>query len=584
MTTLPKLTDKTIERRVGERSFNLGRRYFQDGAIFDARRQGNTIKARCQGSRGEPYRVEATLGDKEVVSAECSCPVGGGGRCKHVAALLLAWRNSPEEFTEIEELAPALEKRSKKELIGLIQLMLRKEPDLELLLEAPLPGAGAGQAPATAAVYRKQAEAAFRRGGYEWGAAIAIADDLEVLTEIGDGFLKQKDFAGAAAVYQGVLTALFDNYNTVQDEEGDFHGVVNQCVEGLEKCLKAAKDDPERRLAILRTFFDICSFDIEQGGIGLSDDVPDLVKETTPEERKVIAGWVREAMPRGKDFHDNWRRESFGSFLLNLEADTLDDEAFIRSCRETGNRSPLVARLLELGRLPEALKEIELVPDYQLTQFADMLVAHGHGAEADRLVEEKAKKSTDWHLADWLKRRAARRGDTGTVLALTEKSFHQHPNAEGYKEIRKLAQKLGRWDALRPELLAVLKKAPYSTELIRVYLDEGDIDNALAALKSERKSAYGYGFYGYSLAQEVAKAAEKTRPQAALEIYRKEAEVLIAQRGRGSYQEACKLLKKVRDLHKRLGEDTAWTNYLAKLREQNRTLRAFLEELTKAKL
>src|SRR5262249_47864098 len=156
---------------------------------------------------------------------------------------------------------------------------------------------------------------------------------------------------------------------------------------------------------------------------------------------------------------------------LDLEADTLDDEAFICSCRETGNRYPLVTRLLELGRLPEALKEIEASPDYQLMQFADMLVAHGHGAEADRLVEEKAKKSTDWRLGDWLKRRAARGGATATVLALTEKSFHQHPSAEGYKEVRKLAQKLGRWDVLRPELLAVLKKEPYATELIRVYLD-----------------------------------------------------------------------------------------------------------------
>jgi uncharacterized Zn finger protein len=584
MTTLPKLTDKTIQRRVGERSFNLGRRYFEDGAIFDARRQGNTLKARCQGSRDEAYRVEATLGDKEVVSAECSCPVGDGGHCKHIAALLLAWRNSPEEFTEIEELAPALEKRSKEELIALIKLMLRKEPDLELLLEAPLPGAGAGEVPATAQAYRKQAEAAFRHGGYEWGAAREIAAELEILAEVGADFLKQKDFAGAGAVYEGILAAVLDNYNTVQDEEGDLHGVVSECVEGLEKCLKAAKDDPERRLAILRIFFDVYSFDTEQGGVGLSDNVPDLVEETTPEERKVIAGWVRAAMPRGKDFHGNWRRESYGSFLLDLEADTLDDEAFIRQCRETGNRYQLVPRLLQLGRLPEALREIEAAPDYQVTQFADMLVAHDYGAEADRLVAEKAKKDTNWQLRDWLKQHAAKRGDTATVLAFAEETFRQNPNAAGYKELRKLAQKLGRWDALRRELLAVLKKAQYPDELIRVYLDEGDIDNALAALKAERKPAYGYGYYGYSMAQEVAKAAEKTRPEAAREIYRKEAEGLIERRNRGSYQEACKLLKKVRTLYERQGEEKAWADYVAKLREKYPTLRAFQEELTKAKL
>ena len=51
MTAIPRLTEKAIECRVGERSFALGERYFRDGAIFDARLQGQTLKARCEGSR-----------------------------------------------------------------------------------------------------------------------------------------------------------------------------------------------------------------------------------------------------------------------------------------------------------------------------------------------------------------------------------------------------------------------------------------------------------------------------------------------------------------------------------------------------
>ena len=67
-------------------------------------------------------RVQLDAG--EIADAHCSCPVGGGGRCKHVAALLLTWQAKPETFAPVEDLAQALERRSKAELIALIQQML----------------------------------------------------------------------------------------------------------------------------------------------------------------------------------------------------------------------------------------------------------------------------------------------------------------------------------------------------------------------------------------------------------------------------------------------------------------------------
>jgi hypothetical protein len=48
------------------------------------------IALRCVGSAAQPYRVTATLTTSGGIAASTgSCPVGG--RCKHVAALLLAW-------------------------------------------------------------------------------------------------------------------------------------------------------------------------------------------------------------------------------------------------------------------------------------------------------------------------------------------------------------------------------------------------------------------------------------------------------------------------------------------------------------
>src|SRR5437879_3172855 len=103
MSTIPKVAVKTIRSLVGEQSFERGEEYFRSGAIFDAKRQGRTLKARCEGSRDEAYRVRVTFDEEgKIAEGDCSCPAGDGGSCKHVAALLLSWRARPEEFVEVE--------------------------------------------------------------------------------------------------------------------------------------------------------------------------------------------------------------------------------------------------------------------------------------------------------------------------------------------------------------------------------------------------------------------------------------------------------------------------------------------------
>lgn len=289
-----------------------------------------------------------------------------------------------------------------------------------------------------------------------------------------------------------------------------------------------------------------------------------------------MAGWVREDMAGA----DSWERQCLGGFLLDLEADTLDDEAYLGICRQTGRRHDLVERLLKLGRLEEALREAESAGDWELLNLADLLVSQRHGEEAERLVQERARRSQDVRLLEWLQKRAAGHKDTAAALEWAQAAFARQPSPELYKQIRTLARKQGRWDELRPRLLAPLRKARTSYVLVPILLEEGEIDEALKLVKNEPNVWYGYD----SEKLIVAKAAEAERPRAALEIYRGYGERLIDQRGRGNYAAACQFLRKVRQLHRRLGEEDVWTRYVTRLREQHRGLRALQEELTKARL
>jgi len=124
-------------------------------------RQGMTLKASCLGSSAPSYRVEVALDEEGIAGAECSCPVGASGQCKHIAALLLTWLNNPESFAQIADTQTALEERSKPELIALVRQMLQRYPDLEYLLQLPLPIKRTDQTTINPAVIRRQVSHAF---------------------------------------------------------------------------------------------------------------------------------------------------------------------------------------------------------------------------------------------------------------------------------------------------------------------------------------------------------------------------------------------------------------------------------------
>jgi tetratricopeptide (TPR) repeat protein len=584
---IPQFGEDDILGRVGEKSFELGRRYFRQGAIFNARRQVSTLKAYCAGSRPEPYHVRVRFSSKGIEEAECSCPVGSGGRCKHVAALLFTWLHRPEGFREVEELDKALERRSKSELIWLIKQMLLRRPELEVFVEAPLPSSGRGKRrrrrPVDPEPYRCQAAAAFHCSGDYWDLEAQIARELEAIVAIGDGFAEESDWASAAAVYQGVSAEVLARYQTFPDEEGELASVVWRCVEGLGRCLAGTRD-PEARERVLRALFEVYLSDVELGGVGLGDEVPEVVLAgATAEERRKLAGWVRSALPKAQrdEWSVEWRRKVLGRFLLQLEKDELDDEKFLEICRETGRLGELVDRLLALGKLEEAEAEVQgtvdSISNYELLELADIFKRHGHPEVAERLVVERSEATKDWKLLEWLISHYAAEGELAEALELALRLFELQPYLPRYQKVRELAERLGRWGELRQGVLEKLAAEGEHSLLVEIHLEEGEIDQALELLNR-------VGHPRPELIDAVACAAEVSRPREAIRLYELRVERLIELRGRENYREACRKLARMRELYRRLGEGNAWEGYIAALRERNRKLPAFQDELAKAGL
>ena len=477
------------------------------------------------------------------------------------------------------------------------------------------------------AIYRRQVADAFRSD------TPRITQELLAVKKTADSLAAQGDYLGAATIYETLVMEIFEQSHLYYDEEAEHDDyyeeegyypeeegldeLVEACIEALGNCLADQQADRVAREKIIEVLFTIYRRDLPaDDSHGFAESAADkLVRYTTPLERQTIVAWIRDVLTDEEEKITGSQRQAYGKFLLDLQKDTLDDEAYLQISRETGRTSDLVDRLLTLGRIDKAAKETQQVDDYALLRLADLFIQHGQDVVAERLVRERIsapihpdndaarlllrsqvgraeEEKPDWRVLDWLQKYYQARGNHAAELEVAETSFRTQPLLTRYKELRDLARRLGRWEIVRPELLAFLEQARNTTLLIQIALDEGDIINALQLLKGiAKKDNYGYtyndgdGYYGYrNIALEVARAAEETRPREAIELYRQYAERLIAQRGRQNYQEACKYLAKMRALYEKLGENEAWTSYITALREQNRNLRALKEELANAGL
>ena len=529
----------------------------------------------------QPYRLHVAFGTDGIDEAHCSCPVGGGGRCKHVGALLLAWLERPDAFRLVEKLDTGLQQRSKYELIALIKRMLQLEPDLETLLETALPEENHGSAPVNPEIYRRQVSSAFRRGGDDWMASQRVARDVGVTLSSGDRFLALADYNGAGIVYHAVAQGILEHYEMMPDEDGELAEVVDRCVEGLGNCLAGGGDHAAVRESCLQTLFDIYRFDVDFGGVGLGEAAPDLMLEhATDEEKGAIAGWVRAAMPRGDSWSEGYHRRVYGRFLLDLEMAHLDDDSFLGICRECGLLAELVDRLLTLGRLDDAIAEAGRSGDYDLLTMADIFREHGSAQVVEPLLVRRIESSGDNRLVEWLKEQYKERGELAEALALAKRLLDRRPHLAGYREVRELSQALGVWQESRPKLLDRWTAAGEYGLLTDVYLEEGEIELALRSVNQRRPGV----LHGGDQLIRVAQAASETHPQAALDIYQQHAESLIEARGRDNYRQACAHLTRVRDLYRRLSRESVWTGFIAGLRERHRRLPALKEELSNAGL
>ncbi len=571
---MPALSEDDIRDLASPQSLERGFNYFHNDTLFNMRQVGNELHGDCRGSSYTPYRVSVQLGPDGFISAQCTCPYDWGGICKHIVALLLAWVHKPEVFQSIAHTDERLADKSKEELITLILEMLKREPDLERLLDLPL--GPNPEKPFDLDAYRQRIEFIFLD---EFTDLDKLVFEIAAIAETADRFAAKGNWAAAGALYHLILSEIVPTYERLYDDDGDISNVLQQCATGLEHCLIEDRPDSATRQLWFEVLLEAEFMAVQMSDIDLAYPARDiLVEHTNAEEWHRIEKRVRQIIASLDNQYSRWKQETLVDFLVHrLES--------------TGRAAEVADLIFELGS--EEQQAFELVRQRQLEaaisiarehfvnlpglviQFADTLVESGGIAEAVAYITSQLESRSRAYYFAWLAQLAEQEQDPETALKWQLSLFHESPNLENYLNLQAVAQLLDQWETMYPGLIKKLEADQNWDLLIEIALEDGDVSRALEYLPLQRWGRHDL---------QVARAAETSHPQAAIEIYCQRVERFIAVRGRANYHEAAAILQHVKELYHQRSTHTEWDRLLTELRQRHARLPALMDELDKAGL
>ena len=555
-TDFAPLTADNIAKQTDSGSFSRGKTYFRGKRIFNPVLRDNQLHARCRGSSGGPYHVEATLAPagaskaRNPLSYACSCP--RGGFCKHIVALLLTWIDRPQSFEVRPPIAETLAGKTPEELIALIEAMIAKNPDLESLIELPPPKTlKPGNAPVDEAAIHRLIVSALQSSrdvddygngygysgrygygrGYDYGHdfeygidnSAHVASQLEPVVALAEGHAAGGFWSNALAVSATLVEDLTHSLDEFSDENGDLSAILLRAGAVLTASLAAQEQlaPPERltdleRGRLIDALLEIWNADIEDESLDDAETGPEAIARcATPVELTGVRERLRGSLlPPTEEY---WKHQDHNRsviwFLSLLGGDGgLSDDELLTEYRNAELWEDAAYFLLDKHRTEEAvgLAARKVSAANQLIAFADRLLAIDDHALApraislidDRLWEREGKRlQDDQILREWLEKRYLEHGQPEKALALAESRFKTAPSKATYDAVRSAAHKLEQssdlWPSLRPKLLATLSKSKNWYALIEIHIEEGNIREAIDALtKSEKPSRGGQQLWG----------------------------------------------------------------------------------------
>ena len=580
------LTENMIRERASEESFQRGLNYFHSGALYNLVTQpisnGIQLTAFCRGSSAPFYHLLVELDANGIRSTSCTCAYDWGGDCKHIIALLLAYLDDPEEFTQQEGVADLLSGLEKSELEALVVRLVERNPDLYSELEKQVLAVKAtaakknlsdpmrgGSVQSAEQAYRKQVQAILRQDrGYpeeveynrfpnswedDWyEERPSYLGDLNEVLSAAMQLLKKDDAEGALVILRVLLEETIEVYDSEEDYEGEFADFIESLAMPAAEAILSAEIDPQLRNRLQES---------------LEDAIEDFSEEIEADDLYVIPaaleyGWKEltdEVTQSDVYDEDIWYSLDM---LQQARLNVLERQGRAEEFLDLAQKADLhryIHKLLQLGRLEEAVAaSATLDNEAEIVSVAEALREREDLDDALALAERKFLEPGEHAvtLAEWLAPLEEARGRIDLALRAYQVVFDHRPNLENYRHIKRLAGTS--WENLRPTLIEKVAENHLPGDLINIYLEEKNWDAAIAYVEGNN--------WDYSQLEKVADAVIEHRPDWVMQVSLKKAEDLIARTQSKLYPDAARWLARAKQVYRNEGRSAEWQAYIAQLR------------------
>ncbi|MGM9320328.1 hypothetical protein [Deinococcus aquaticus] len=589
------MTGFTLQKAValsyaGEREWHKGQPYVSSFTGLSAQPDGAAITLRGSAHGQERYSVSATLDRGQVQGAACSCPVGGDGRCKHVAALLARAVASPRDFRELPPLDAALDALDAPALRAVIRRMLSREPDLlSTLLTQPRTQSQTAQV---------QPDGAGPTS--DLPERIRVAFNLLDLPDEDHGYWENDwdgpDFSELTPMLEElrelVAAALTGHHAAQRSALAAIQATLDGCHDLNAQQLDLALDDlstlvEPARTALLSLLARPLPAELQGAALGtLHESVAnlgwpdheidgqlDLFTELPAEDRARTVAFVH-------GLHDSeagtYARQRRARTLYALAStDDLSAHENLALARATGDSFMITAALLDSGQPEEATALLAEHPELSLSVVAGLFQDSGALAH----LEAFAQTRPDPWARRWLFTHLNEQNRRAEAHTIARDALMQLPPAHADTPfwITQLKTVSPDWPADRETLIthwAARRDGPYLLPLVRLLLREQQPERAAQLLHGVPDPV---SVLGLDLARQL---ALQLPAEQALALIIQVAAAHVAGRSRPHYQSAARTLRDASPIIGRAEAQSA----ARLLTQEYPTLRALTEELQAAQL
>ena len=548
------LTPRVVEQLAGGRSFDRGELYAWQGRVKKVTVTGASARGTVQGA--SHYRVDLVL-DDEMLTWSCTCLAGAdGGFCKHCVALALVVGGSASTpGHEVVDVAGHLRGLDHEALVELVLSVAENDELFAARLRLDATRARDSSIVAIPAFKDAIDGAIVVRDYVDYREAYDYATNIDSVLDMLEALLEDGHAEAVIELAEHVLARLEEAVGHVDDSDGWLGGIAERVGDiHLAACSEAGLDPVVLAGRLFEAELSSETFDVFHAAVTIYADV---LGEAGVAEfgRLAEQAWARlpalgpgesEASWRGSRYRLTHMMETFAAMSGDVDAEV---SVLARDLSSAWQYVRIIEICGRADRHADALEWAER--GFAIFEFSD-----------GRLLEALAD---EYHHAD--------RGRD--AVRLFWKALDLRPTSHSYERLRHHATRAGEWTAWRGKAIDRLRRDTAkrggrdASELVRVYLDEGDTEAAWT--EATRASVNN------RLWLELAQTRESDHPADAIPIYRADVDRAIAAKNNDAYRAAVERLDHIATLMNRAGEAMEFAPYVADLRTRHKAKRNLMK-------